>query len=182
MGKSYEEHNDLDDQLGSKKTLELEQERIRIDNEIRSLDLELKREQVKKIREAKQALIDKAAAQKAAIDQFLFQRKARQATCNHRKGGVGAEGVIRGQGQSAMSCVIKHRLPSGSWMVLCSRCGREWYGPLTALQNGGTPKPASKGYFAALQLPTNNSQSESSRFDYSIAQPSGEVGDEDGEE
>ncbi len=182
MSKSYEDHNELDDQLGSKKNLELEQERIRIDNEMRELDLEIKREQVKTIRAAKQAAFDRAAGQKAAIDQFMAQRRLRQAQCVHRKGGVGADAVIRGQGQSSMYCVVKHLLPAGNYLVLCQRCGREWHGPLTALQNGGVAKPATKGYFTAIQYATNNTQSGSSRFDFSVAQPQLEEFDEEGEE
>ncbi len=182
MRKEINEHNELDEQLGSQTNLQLEQERIRIDNELRSLDLELKREQVREIREKQQALRDKAASQKAAIDQFMAQRRARQVQCNHRKGGVGADGVIRGQGQSQMYCVVKHLLPAGNYLVLCQRCGKEWTGPLNAMQNGGVPKPATKGFFKAIQFVTNNTQSGSSRFDFSVAVPQLEDSDEEGDE
>jgi hypothetical protein len=176
-------NEELDAQFGDQTNIQLEKQYSDIERELRLMDLELKREAVKQLRQAKQAEIDKAAAQQAAISQFLVQRRLRQANCSHRKGGSGADAVIRGQGTSAMSCVIKHLLPAGNYLVLCQRCGREWHGPLSALQNGGTARPATKGYFAALQLTTNNTSSGSSRFDFSVAQPVFEGdGDEEGDE
>jgi len=131
-------------------TLELEEKR---------LDLEIKRETVAKIRAQRAAKLDEARAKLLATRQFLAQREANQANCNHRKGGIGAEAVMRGQGTDAMYAVIKHKLPNGRYFVLCQRCGKEWHPGFPLLGEKETP-----GYREALNFATDNSPSGSSTF------------------
>ncbi len=150
---------------------QVEERERQVSLRLRELDLEIKEEQVVLLRQAKEQRRAKFATQQAGLQQFLLQRKARQAHCNHRKGGVGAEAVLKGEGQSAMACVIKHILPSGKYFVLCQRCGKEWHPDLTPLQNSGIKQVHTPGYFKALQLTTNNTSSGSSRFDFAVADP-----------
>lgn len=152
-----------------------------VELEMRELDLEIKRATVAKIRAERANAKAKVQMQEEAIQNFLMQRKMKQRNCNHRKGGVGAEAVLHGRGQSAMYCVIKHKLPVGKYWVLCQRCGKEWHPELTAIQNGGLARKATKGYYEALQFPTNNSESGSSRFDFVAAGGGSGDDDEEGE-
>jgi hypothetical protein len=157
--------------LAAQTNAELELRSRALDQEMRELDLVIKRTQVAEIKRKQQMELDRVRTAQQAVNQFLANRRLAQANCNHKKGGVGANAVINGQGQSAMSCVIKHKLPCGKYFVLCQRCGKEWHPELTALQNGGVPRKATRGYYEALQLQTNNSDSGSSMFTFSIAEP-----------
>lgn len=161
------EVNQEQNELSTKRNSEIEAELLAVSREERELDLEIKKEKVREIRAKQEAQRDKVKTQRIAIEQFLIQRKLRQQNCNHRKGGVGVQAVLQGQGQSGMYCVIKHRLPVGKYAIFCQRCGREWMPALTALENGGVPQKASRDYFLALQYPTNNSESGSSTFHFS---------------
>jgi hypothetical protein len=127
--------------------------------EEKALDLEIKRETVAKIRSQRNAKLEEARSKILATMQFLMQRKMNQANCNHRKGGIGAEAVMRGQGSDAMYAVIKHKLPHGKHFVLCQRCGAEWHPPVPILGEKGTP-----GWAEAVNWPTDNSPSGSSTF------------------
>jgi hypothetical protein len=160
------EVNQDQNELSTKRNSEIEAELLAISREERELDLEIKKEKVREIRAKKEASRDKVNTQRIAIEQFLIQRKLRQGSCNHRKGGIGAQAVLQGKGQSVMYAVVKHQLPVGKYFILCQRCGKEWHPALTALENAGTPQKATRGYFEALQYPTNNSESGSSRFDF----------------
>jgi hypothetical protein len=139
---------------------QLADESAKIDAEMKSLDLELKRDQVSKIRAAINQKRDDARSRSIAIKQYMAQRDAQQENCNHLKGGVGAEAFLRGQGDSPYYAVIKHKLPSGKYMVLCQRCGKEWH---PADKFDKTIKET-EGYQKALQYNTNNSASGSSTF------------------
>ena len=134
--------------------------------EEKQLDLEIKRETVSKIRAQRQAKLDEARAKMIATKQFLAQREANQANCNHRKGGRGADAVMRGQGDDSMYSVVKHKLPAGSHFVLCQRCGKEWHPANKWNIEGGkiVPIPATPGWAEAMQWPTDNSMSASSTF------------------
>jgi hypothetical protein len=176
MSTNKQQSNDV---LSAETNAQLEERERALQLEERELDLEIKRHTVAQIRAVKQAILDKNRAQQQAISQFLANRRAVQANCNHRKGGVGHEAVIRGAGTSAMYAVIKHRLPCGKFFVLCQRCGKEWFPELTALQNAGVPRKATKGYWDAMQFQTNNSESGSSQFTFSQIEASlGEEGDD----
>ena len=127
--------------------------------EEKQLDLEIKREQVAKIRAQRAARLEETRAKLRATLQFLAQRKANQDNCNHRKGGIGAEAVMRGQGTSAMYTVTKHKKPNGRWFVLCNRCGKEWHQGYDLLGEKETP-----GFAEAIQYPSDNTPSQSAHF------------------
>jgi hypothetical protein len=127
--------------------------------EEKALDLEIKRETVAKIRAQRQSKLEETRSKTLATLQFLMQRRMNQENCNHRKGGIGAEAVMRGQGSDAMYSVIKHKLPHGKHFVLCQRCGAEWHPPVPILGEPGTP-----GWKEAVSWPTDNSPSGSSTF------------------
>lgn len=98
----------FEESLQNKTNAEVADELTALDREMAELDLEIKREQVAKIKAARQAKLDETRAKLIATQQFLTQRKAIQDNCNHRKGGIGAESVMRGQGTDPMYAVIKH--------------------------------------------------------------------------
>jgi hypothetical protein len=145
--------------LEAKTNAEILSELSALELEEKALDLEIKRETVAKIRSQRNAKLEEARSKILATMQFLMQRKMNQANCNHRKGGIGAEAVMRGQGSDAMYAVIKHKLPSGKYFVLCQRCGAEWHPPVAILGEVGTP-----GWAEAINWPTDNSPSGSSTF------------------
>lgn len=149
-------NNQVDDEL---QALALEE---------KQLDLEIKRESVSKIRAERQARLDANRAKTIATLQFIAQRKATQDHCNHRKGGRGAEAVMRGQGDDSARSVIFHKLPNGGTMVLCQRCGKEWH-PANKwnTENGKhVPLPATPGWEDAIMWNTDNSPSGSSTFQF----------------
>jgi hypothetical protein len=139
---------------------ELTDETVRLDNEMKALDIELKRDQVSKIRAQIEMKRENARTRNQSIRQYLAQRDAQQSNCNHLKGGMGADSFLRGQGDSPYYAVIKHKLPSGRYMVLCQRCGKEWH-PADKFDKSVKETP---GYQQALAFNTNNSASGSSTF------------------
>ena len=145
--------------LETKTNAQLAEDRMVLDREMAELDLEIKREQVAQIKAKRSAKLEEARSKNIAILQFLAQREAVYKNCNHRKGGIGAESVMRGQGTDAMFAVAKHKLPNGRYFVLCMRCGHEWHPGFPLLGQKETP-----GYQEALNYPTDNSPSGSSTF------------------
>jgi hypothetical protein len=127
--------------------------------EEKQLDLEIKREQVAKIKSQRNAKLDENRAKQIATKQFLANREANQEHCNHRKGGSGAGAVINGEGTDQNYAVIKHKMPNGTYSIFCQRCGREWHAPFPKLGIEG-----SKDYRWALNLPSDNVPSGSSTF------------------
>lgn len=150
---------DFTSALESKTNATVLSELAELEMEEKRLDLEIKREQVAKIRAQRSAKLEEARSKMIATKQFLAQREANQENCNHHKGGIGAEAVMRGQGSDAMYAVIKHRLPCNRYMILCQRCGKEWHPaqPLFGIK-------ATAGYDEALRFTTDNSPSSSSTF------------------
>jgi len=145
--------------LETKTNAQLAEDLLATDREMKELDLEIKREQVAKIKAARSAKLEEARSKNLAVLQFLAQREAIFKNCNHRKGGIGAESVMRGQGTDAMFAVAKHKLPNGRYFVLCMRCGHEWHPGFPLLGQKETP-----GYQEAINYPTDNSPSGSSTF------------------
>lgn len=157
-----QEQQDLssfEETLQSKTNADVADQLAALELEEKQLDLELKREKVAKIKAERSTKLEEARAKLIATRQFLAQRKAIQDNCNHRKGGIGAESVMRGQGTDPMYAVIKHKLPNGRYFVLCQRCGREWTPAFPLLGQLETP-----GYQDAINYPTDNSPSGSSTF------------------
>lgn len=138
---------------------QLNAESAKLEQELKSLDLELKRDQVSKIRAALNQKRDDARSRDVAIKNFMKQREMQQDSCNHRKGGVGAEAFLTGQGDSSYYSVIKHKLPCNQHMVLCQRCGKEWHPAQPVFGLKETP-----GYQDAIRYNTNNTASSSSSF------------------
>jgi len=155
------------DSLQEKTNADVVAELARLELEEKQLDLEIKREAVAKIKSQRAAKLEEARSKMLATKQFLAQREATQKNCNHRKGGIGAEAVMRGQGSDAMYAVFKHRLPCNRYFVLCSRCGKEWHPaqPIFGIK-------ATAGYDEAINFPTDNSPSSSSTFIFERADAS----------
>lgn len=78
------------------------------------------------------------------------QQKAVQDACPHRKGGKDMGGLSRGT--DTKYSVNTSTTPWGQQYVMCTRCGKEVWGPF----NG---KPADPEFAAWLQLPTDNEPS-----------------------
>lgn len=138
---------------------QLAAESAKIDAEMRSLDLELKRDQVGKLRAQLNQKRDDARSRDVAIRNYMKQRELQQEGCNHRKGGTGAEAFLTGQGTDAEFCVIKHKLPCNRYFVLCQRCGKEWHPPQPLFGIKET-----EGYQQALSFNTKNVASSSGTF------------------
>jgi hypothetical protein len=139
---------------------QLQDESAKIDAEMKALDLELKRAEVSKLRAQINQKRDDARTRNLAIQNFMKQREMQQEGCNHLKGGTGADAFMRGTGDSPYYAIIKHKLPSNLYMVLCQRCGKEWH-PADKFDKSIKETP---GYQQALAWPTNNSASGSSTF------------------
>ena len=146
-------------ELEVKTNAELNAASAALDAELKQLDLELKRDQVAKIKAQLETKRERARSAQVAIKQYLAQRDAQQRACNHLKGGTGAEAFLRGAGDSPYYAVIKHKLPCNKYMVLCQRCGKEWHPaqPLFGIE-------ATPGYEQAIAFNTNNTASGSTSF------------------
>jgi hypothetical protein len=125
------------------------------------LDLELKREQVRTIKEKRAAMLAAQREKTKALEDFIRVRRRQQEICNHLKGGFGVSAVMQGQGDGRLGgyAVIKHRKPNGTYMVLCTRCNKEWHDQDRIL---GTP--ATPGFSEAIRFNTDNSPSSSTTF------------------
>lgn len=159
--KKPEEYSDLTN-------AQLEAEVAAIDLEMKKLSLVKMRDDVAKIKAQAQNDYEAANAKRIATLQFLASRKANQDRCNHRKGGRGPEAVMKGQGDDGSYAIIKHRLPSREFMALCQRCGKEWMPANKWNIEGGQIKviPATEGWDWAINVPTDNSPSASSDFNF----------------
>lgn len=146
------------------KRLELQQRAQEV--EYKKYDIELKKEEFKKLQGKRQEVLETTKQKMASLRNFIANREATQARCNHRKGGTGQEAIIHGQGSSAMYCVIKHRLPNATYMVLCQRCNKEWHDAQGPWNGYPETKPATKGFKEALNFPTDNTSSVSSTFTF----------------
>ena len=154
--------NALHADLTTKTDVQIKEQLSALQREANELDLEIKREQVAKIRSERASKLSQVQQRNNATKSFLAQREAQQNRCNHRKGGRGAGDVIEGKGNAAEYAVIKHRLPHGAYFVLCLRCSKEWHPDTTRI--GGTPE--TPGYAEALNFPTDNTASGSSTFNF----------------
>jgi hypothetical protein len=151
--------SNFENTLEAKTNAEVAAELTALELEEKQLDLEIKRETVAKIRAQRQTKLDEGRAKIAATIQFLAQRNANQENCNHRKGGIGAESVMHGQGTSAMYAVAKFKKPNGGYMVLCMGCGKEFHQGHELLGEKETP-----GFASAIQWPTDNTGGGASTF------------------
>lgn len=117
------------------------------------------------------------------LQQVIAGDRAKQANCNHKKGGNGAEGVVGGQGDDPQYSVIKHKMPNGDIWVRCLRCAKTWKPPVefkfyfdstgknVAPKDGKFSKEAFdiavKEYREALVFQTRNQTSGSIVFQFS---------------
>ncbi|HEX3682208.1 MAG TPA: hypothetical protein VHU83_06665 [Bryobacteraceae bacterium] len=131
--------------------LRLERERLELERE--HLELEELRERVNVLKSRK-AIQQQAHAQvERDLRDFDAQQKARQRTCTHMKGGLDVQGVKGNGTDSANYSIIKHRMPHGKIMLLCTRC--------QLMKMPGDP-----GYDEMFRLPTKNTMSESAQFTF----------------
>jgi len=120
-----------DDAFENVSTEDLAKEQMRIDNELKKLELQDRLETMaakKRKLEEKKREFD---ARNQAIRDELGRRAARQRMCGHRKGGTtraGQRDPLPPEGGDAdVYALIKFQLPTGDWMVICQRCGAEWF-------------------------------------------------------
>lgn len=161
----------FEETLYSKSNEQLDDDLKMQEKEMRELRLVLMRDQAATIKARISDKLARFEAQNLATRQFLATRKAIQDHCNHRKGGIGHQSVINGEGTDAMYCVIKHKKPNGTFMILCARCGKEWHGPFYV--SGELIEEATPGYENAISFPTDSSPSGSGQFQFFIADPIG---------
>jgi hypothetical protein len=149
----------------TKTSAELQAQLDAVDLEIKQYDLILKRDQAAKIQAQYNQRKEEARTRAEAIKNYMRQRDIAQQNCNHRKGGIGAEAFLTGQGDAAQHSIVKHKLPHNQYMVLCTRCGKEWHPGIAKLGLVETP-----GYQEALRYNTDNIASGSSSFTFEVTQ------------
>src|SRR5260370_29481604 len=99
-------HNDILKELGATSefdnvsTADLTAEQKRLDVELKKLELEERQEAQQKRRSKKAEQKQEFEAKMRAIAVALAQREALQRGCTHRKGGLGVDAVVRGQGDA----------------------------------------------------------------------------------
>ena len=135
--------------------------------EYMKFDLIVKKDEAGKIEGRRTAQIEINKQKMQSLLNFMAQRKAQQEICNHRKGGLDAQALIQGQGQSPLYCIIRHKLPNGGYMGICSRCGKEWmpaYKSHVDERGNVITVPASEGWAQMMTWPTDNTASTSTTF------------------
>lgn len=146
--------------------LELEERKLRLEDLRNRVEAErARRETILRASKMQQDELDKA--NKAII--------AGQKTCKHRKGGKGLEGISNGNDSN--HSVIKHVHACGEIQVMCTRCNKEWWPPLSTWQQTHDPEAfaaAQKSsvelarqheeYKRAVDMPTDNETSGTQLF------------------
>lgn len=126
-----------------------EEELKQLEVERKRLELEDLRNRVEKER-AHRAQVRKSSEQCEAELNLAKVREAQlQSACPHRKGGKNLEGLWNGN--SSDYSVVKHVLPWGEMIVLCTRCIKIW-------------RPGDTDYAQALRFPTDNENTSASLF------------------
>jgi hypothetical protein len=153
--------------------LDVETKRLAIENS----ELELK-EKTFNIQDLKERLEERELKREsrkqrsltngATLRQIDRTELAAQKRCNHRKGGMGAAGVVAGQGDSSNMAVIKHKFANGDTWVRCQRCGKTWKPPVkNAFKTQEEYITAFTEYQAAVNFQTTNTSSSSYLFQFS---------------
>jgi hypothetical protein len=146
---------DLANARQSRDLTELEQ----LELEERKLRLENLRYQVENERQRRAEIIRKHAQNQKTIDDVNRDIIAKQSVCNHKKGGKGLPGLVKGNDNDYS--VIKHTYPWGETAVMCTRCMKEWRRPKAHLAKED-PKAFAKQmetYNEALAFQTDNEPS-----------------------
>jgi hypothetical protein len=116
----------------------------------------------------------KAITNGQTLKQIAAGDTAHQKKCNHKKGGNGADGVVRGKGDSTDFAVIKHTFAHGDTWVRCQRCGKTWKPPVKSqftTRDGNFDEHgfdmATRVYETALDFQTKNATSSGVPFRFS---------------
>lgn len=143
-------------------------EDMELDREYKKFDIVIKREQRDIIEGRRTAQIEANNQKMESLLAFMRNRAAQQDHCNHRKGGIDAQALIRGEGTSEKFCIVKHGLPNGNFFVICTRCNKEWHPARPYNVEGGVLRPlaATPGWAEMVAAPTDNTASASSTFTY----------------
>lgn len=145
----------------SREVEQLSLEERKAELEFKQLQIKLMKHQLAEI-ESKEKQKQLSHEQvESGLKDFQAQQERGFAECNHRKGGKNLEGA-RGRGTDDKYAIIRHQLPFGQWMVLCTRCHKVWLPPEIAERMG--QKPDSEAYKAAMEWNTDNEPSGSSLF------------------
>lgn len=114
-----------------RKLTSLEEESLRIDNELKAADLELKRHQLEALRRQnaeasakEQAGREREANTKARNDKAQREREQLQEFCNHKQGGDGIEGLYQGDDNQYAIAIEGDSL--GHVIFRCTRCDKKW--------------------------------------------------------
>lgn len=141
---------------------------MKLDREYKKFDLLVKQDQANIIQGRRTAQVEANRQKMDALISFMSNREAQQNHCNHRKGGTDARSIIYGEGTSDMRSIIRHGLPSGNFMAICTRCNKEWHPPRPFNVENGVlkPLPATEGWLEMVNAPTDNTASASSNFTF----------------
>ncbi|MGH7747847.1 MAG: hypothetical protein ACREQ5_24270 [Candidatus Dormibacteria bacterium] len=183
-GKSQSEEpakQSISDMEAEIKAAELELKRLALKNaqlaaEKAEAEIQDLREQLDERKLKRQAKGDRARGQGANLKQDRLKKNASQNSCNHRKGGDGAAGVVGGKGTDAQYSVMKHVFANGDTWVRCLRCGKTWKPPLRKrFATDDAYQKAVEKYTEAVYFPTRNHTSSSQQFQWGFT-PDGKQG------
>jgi hypothetical protein len=153
--------------MADEKKLTPQEELASLQAEETRLRVEMMRDQVQAARQKKEMFAHQAkvhqADQKAALDRV----KRSQASCKHRKGGLGVDGFVTGNGNDNNYSVAVNTYPWQETVVQCLRCGKEWHPP-NCKCNPKRPSTLEE-YNEARRFPTDNSPSTAVTFDNTYA-------------
>lgn len=142
-------------------------ELARLQAEDLALTVELKREDVNARRQKKEMFAHQQRVHQRDEQDKLIRIKRMQSICKHRKGGLGVDGFVTGNGNDNNYSISVHTYPWQETVVSCLRCDKEWHPP-TCRCNPCRPNTLEE-YNEARRFPTDNSPSTSVTFDNTYA-------------
>jgi hypothetical protein len=140
-------------------TEELLNESARVDLELKLVTLELNKESLQKLQDAKTSRLAKMRKQAMDMAENERQKTMREANCKHRKGGRNKEGLDKGNDSDY--AVIQNTYPTGQVQIMCQRCGATWDNPPIELKalDPDLYNLKLRAYRRALEWPTDNEPS-----------------------
>lgn len=130
------------------------------------LRVELMRDQVHAAKQKKEMFAHQQKIHQRDEADKIKRVKSMQAICKHRKGGLGVEGFVTGNGNDNNHCISVHTYPWQETVVSCLRCDKEWHPP-NCRCNPKRPNTAEE-YAEARRFNTDNSPSESVTFNNTL--------------
>jgi hypothetical protein len=142
-----------------------------VEIEEKQLDLEIKRENVARLRNDRATKENRAKTREATLQEFNKNLANTHRNCKHMKGGTDVAQNLQAGGDNASNYSVHiFKLPTGERIVLCTRCQMEWHAgdPSEYLIRFGRkiPNPTKLSYKHALVMASRSTNKESASVQF----------------